>query len=403
MQSAPAELKQNGETGIYYVHWTEGRRSKRCSTRQTNLGAAQAFFGSWLLMGKEAAGLSSAPITCGDAWELYAQDHLKRNVIKPENYQSSWNNLKCAFAALTPAAVTQDKIDAYVRDRTSGKISARGPAKLGTVWKELRQLVTVWNYAVKKRRLASTELPVITLPLPPLPRERWLKRPEITKLLLAAAKLRDPRISRVERFLWLGLETAGRREAIQSLKWNQVDFEMGVIHLNPEGRRQTSKRRADVPISEALAPILRQAYAERINDYVLGTTVIYHINEELAALALSVGVEGVTPHVLRHTAATHMARAGVSLWKIAGVLGNSVAMVEAVYAKHCPEGLQDAVNSISGVERKDGRSAQDGRASSLQVAYTAYTDQEEIQPSRLKSNDFKPTENLHVSSCDTEE
>lgn len=37
-------------------------------------------------------------------------------------------------------------------------------------------------------------------------------------------------------------------------------------------------------------------------------------------IAKAAGVAGVTPNVLRHTAATHMACAGVPLWKIAKVL-----------------------------------------------------------------------------------
>ena len=58
---------------------------------------------------------------------------------------------------------------------------------------------------------------------------------------------------------------------------------------------------------------------------------------------------GISPHTFRHTAATHMARRGVPLYDIAGILGNSLDMVEKVYAKHCPDRLRAAVNSISSV------------------------------------------------------
>ena len=57
---------------------------------------------------------------------------------------------------------------------------------------------------------------------------------------------------------------------------------------------------------------------------------------------------GVSPHVLRHTAASMMARRGVPLFKIAKILGNSVRMVEKVYAKFQLGDLQDAVDTISG-------------------------------------------------------
>ena len=47
-------------------------------------------------------------------------------------------------------------------------------------------------------------------------------------------------------------------------------------------------------------------------------------------------------------AALHMARKGVSLWKIAKILGNTLTMVERVYAKHCPDDLRESVGAISG-------------------------------------------------------
>ena len=44
---------------------------------------------------------------------------------------------------------------------------------------------------------------------------------------------------------------------------------------------------------------------------------------------------------------TWRARA-VPLWIIAKVLGNSLAMVERTYAKHCPDDLRQAVDTITG-------------------------------------------------------
>lgn len=342
--SAP-ELKRS-ENGVWYIHWSEGRRSKRVSTRAKDLASAKAFLAQWLLM--ETSASPGATLTCEEIWETYAAEYLEAGrVLDKRRSETAWNNLKRHFAAYPPAAITQAVIDEYARKRTLGQIGAR-PAKLSTVWLELLKLRASWNWAVKRRPplLTPADLPRYTIPEAPLPRDRWLRDGEIDRLLTAAAELRDNgRLSRAERFLWIALEMAARKRAIELLRWDQVDFETRVVHFLQPGARQTRKRKVSVPISDALLPVLRQAFDERRGPTVLDTTV--PIYRELERVARRAGVEGLTPHVLRHTAATIMARNGVPLWLIAGVLGNSVEMVEKVYAKHCPQHLVSAVNLIS--------------------------------------------------------
>ena len=56
------------------------------------------------------------------------------------------------------------------------------------------------------------------------------------------------------------------------------------------------------------------------------------------------GLESVTRHTLRHTRATMLAQAGVSLWEAAGFLGMSTKTLEAVYAHHSPDFQERAAN-----------------------------------------------------------
>jgi integrase len=112
------------------------------------------------------------------------------------------------------------------------------------------------------------------------------------------------------------------------------------------GRKRTKKRRAVVPISQALWPVLQRMHKERVNDLVLDTES--EVGRLLERIAQRAGIADVTPHVLRHTAATHMARRGVPLYFVAKVLGDTIATVERIYAKHAPEDLRGAVDQISG-------------------------------------------------------
>lgn len=333
------------DNGVYYVHWTEPNgRNKRISTRTKAVRVAQDFFGAWLLLDQKDQGEKAQQATVSELWAVYDRKHVQKDVGSKDTAKYAWQNLEPHFGALLPSAISQDVVDEYVRKRGRGAIGRK--SKPQTCRRELNTLVACLNFS--KVTFAFKK------PADGAARDRWLKADEIEKLMQAAAKLRTPpkegeaqKLTRVERFLWLALETAGRREALMDLTWDRVDFETRVIHLAVPGRAETKKRRASVPISKTLMPILKRALAERdvTDPKVVGGVVM---TKQVKFVAGKAKLVGVTPHVLRHTAATHMARRGVPLWIIAKVLGNTLAMVERVYAKHAPDDLRAAVNSISG-------------------------------------------------------
>lgn len=329
-------LKKSSD-GIFYVHWTDAGRSKRVSTRTRDMAAAKSFLGTWLLMERSAPS-GKESLTVADCWTIYDKKHIQKNVAAPELSDGAWKNLKPHFAELNAVGLKQDDFDAYEAKRIAGKIGR--PSKPVTVRTELARMIAALNY-----NKISTDL---KLPATSPPRDRWLKPDEIDRLMKAAAAKRDKdgKLSRAERFLWLALETAGRRNAVLELTWDRVDFDTGVVHLAVPGRQETKKRRASVPMSPALRQVLTRALKERDKKepLVVGGVVA---NKMVKAVAKDAKVENVSPHVLRHTAATNMARRGVPLWIIAKILGNTLAMVERVYAKHCPDDLRAAVSLIS--------------------------------------------------------
>ncbi|MEO9230947.1 MAG: tyrosine-type recombinase/integrase [Devosia sp.] len=80
---------------------------------------------------------------------------------------------------------------------------------------------------------------------------------------------------------------------------------------------------------------------------------INEVNKGFAAAVIAAGLDPtqVTPHTLRHTAATWMMQAGADLWDAAGFLGMSVQMLERVYGHHHPDHQSSAVDAI-GKRRK---------------------------------------------------
>jgi integrase len=252
-----------------------------------------------------------------------------------------------------------------VKKRLSGHIGRKSVS--ATVRKELLILSACFNWHAKPQRgkmrlIEPSELPIFDLPEVSQPRERWLTLDEV-QALLNAARAPDGRMPRAERFLWLALETAARKQAILDLTWDRVDLERNVIHYALPNQRKTTKNSTSVPISASLRPILLRMREEAENAYVLDHTG--DVWAAIQAIVVRAGLDtnsksrkprtagdtikrtGISPHTLRHTAATHMARSGVPLWKIAKILGNTTAVVEKVYAKWSPDDPAGTVDKIS--------------------------------------------------------
>ncbi|MBL8687411.1 MAG: tyrosine-type recombinase/integrase, partial [Alphaproteobacteria bacterium] len=70
------------------------------------------------------------------------------------------------------------------------------------------------------------------------------------------------------------------------------------------------------------------------------------IKKSFKGACLKAELKNVSPHTLRHTAATWAAQNGATIFDIAGILGQSVVQITERYAKHQPEHLRSAVWSI---------------------------------------------------------
>jgi len=148
------------------------------------------------------------------------------------------------------------------------------------------------------------------------------------------------------RFLVLAVGTASREAALRELTWGQVDLRLGRIRLNPDGRRQTKKRRPTVPIAPTVAAEL--ASWERA-----GNQVITYYGKRLATreffdlLAEEAGVTG-GPNVIRHTVRTWLAEYGVPDSEADVFMGHKAegSATGKRYIHRRPEYLRSVVDAV---------------------------------------------------------
>ena len=280
--------------------------------------------------------------TVADLWEAYRREKEGRRVATGMMHEGK--AVLPHFGHLRPDQVTVDLCRAYSALRHSqGKSD-------GTTWTELGHLRTVFRWAEAGGIIKRA--PRIERPQKPAPKDRWLTHDEIDRLLAA------PMAHHIKLSIVLLLATAARVGAILGLRWVRVDMERGQIDLRASdiGPR---KGRAVVPMNAMARAALQQAREAAQTEYVIewAGQPVKSIKTGFYAAVEKAGLVGVSPHVLRHSAAVHMVQAGIRMDEIAQFLGHSNTSVTfKAYARFSPTHLQTAANVLDFTSIKAVRS-----------------------------------------------
>ncbi len=251
----------------------------------------------------------------------------------------------------------------YVAHRTKQPIRSARPEKTGNparfvskqgVRRELEDLRAAINHH-RKEGLCNQVIEV-TLPERGKRRETFLTRSEVARLLWAAWTMRETQDGRrthrrtgkhIARFILVGLYTGTRHDAVLGASFEKgdgrswIDMKKGVFHRLRDGQRETNKQQPPARLPDRLMLHLR-----RWRELGLSKTAIVEWNGKpvssvktgFASAARAAGLEKhVTPHTLRHTAATWLMDEGHKVWAVAGYLGMSMQVLESTYAKHHPD------------------------------------------------------------------
>lgn len=334
-------LKWLKERQCWYIIWYEAGRRKVRSTGTTDYKRAEAILATFLgKRGSNAGPRDPNEVTIAEALNYYGQ-HKAPKATDPARIGYAIDALLTFWELNALSDITPSTCDAYARHR--GKSA-------GTIRRELATLTAAQNFMLKDGALTRT----VPVPLPekPEPKDRWLTRDEAARLLIAARNGgRETRLY-LPLFILIALHTGARKEAVLSLRWPQIDFERERISFEIPGRRKTKKRRPTLPIPRRLMTFLRYAWVRRSSD--IGPVVhlnglpIKRIDKGFRAAAKRAELDGVTPHTLRHTRGTWLAQAGVSMWDIAGWLGQDPETTARIYAHHSPDFMLSARAAVDG-------------------------------------------------------
>jgi integrase len=296
-----------------------------------------------------------ASVPVADVIARYVRDVAAKRA-RPKEAAQRARALLAYFGNKTLADINGDCCRRYAEQRSTDAAARR----------ELEDLRAAINH--HRREGLCSQVVEVVLPPERAARERWLTRSEAARLILAAWSYREIQKGRptdrrsrrhVAKFMLVALYTGTRASAVcgaaleptPGCGW--IDVERGVFYRRPARRLETKKRQPPVPLPPGLLAHLRrwkrhgQTFAVEWNREPV-TAVKKAFGNVVADAGLG---PDVTPHVLRHTAATWLMQAGVDMWEAAGFLGMTVEMLSQRYGHHHPAHLERAKNSFSAANR----------------------------------------------------
>lgn len=211
-----------------------------------------------------------------------------------------------------------------------------------------------FRFLVREEKLVEDPMENVRSPKPFKPLPRFLNRAQV-EALLQAPDLSTPLGLRDKAILETMYASGLRASEVTHLKTENIDPDIGLLRIFGKGRKERL-----VPIgSSALAAILRYEQEGRPRLLKRKRTrelFLNHSGEGLSRMglwlivrrhALSVGVAHIlTPHVLRHSFATHLLENGADLRALQAMLGHADISTTEIYTHVTRERLRQVFDKF---------------------------------------------------------
>lgn len=241
------------------------------------------------------------------------------------------------------AAATRELLFRYLAERSAARYTARSNARL---------LSTLRRYYKLMRRTGRVEQdPTQLLDAPKLPRSlpKALNESEVEALIRAPA-IDTPLGLRDRAMLELLYATGLRVSELVGLRADQVNLRQGVLRVTGKGGKDRL-----VPIGEEAQHWLER-YVEqsrpllmrgRVTEAIFVTARAQGMTRQMFwvmvkkhGLTAGIASQRISPHVLRHSFATHLLNHGADLRALQLLLGHSSLSTTQIYTYVAKEGLK---------------------------------------------------------------
>jgi len=212
-----------------------------------------------------------------------------------------------------------------------------------------------------------TKNPMATIKSPKIKLEESLpKFLDVSDIEVIFNKLNDRRLFNSRKSLRYYLtvrllySTMARVSELCDIKIRDIDFKNGYIRLKGKG----SKERI-VPVDQKTLELFKEHLKNRISysseDYLMVNTRNQKLNPRVVQTDIKSIKEKcgfpdskiITPHIFRHTGATHLRRSGMDISELQDILGHSSPNTTRIYAKNDITKLKQSYSTMHPLNNED--------------------------------------------------
>ncbi|MCF6147258.1 MAG: tyrosine-type recombinase/integrase [Candidatus Kuenenia sp.] len=274
--------------------------------------------------------------------EVNVSDFIKRHILALQaEYSSHWTySSELTLNEFSEFLKSQgvdvlSKISVEVLE--SFKIEQLNRVKKITVKNKFKIIKAFLNRAIKYGYLTKNPARQIVINGIHQNKTRFFSKEEIEKIFTALDLQEHKRFAYMKNFLMVALYTGMRRGELTHLCIEDADLERKVICVrNKNGFSTKSRKERVIPIHDKLVPVFKGIKKERQQGYCfLHLGKKYNdktATKNFVILCERSGIENAGIHTLRHTFASYLIMAGVSMRMVAEYLGHSTARVTELYS-----------------------------------------------------------------------
>jgi integrase len=241
-------------------------------------------------------------------------------------------------------------IEKFKRERRDSMTRYGEQRKPASVNRELATLSRMFSLAMDNGLVASNPCTKVHKLREDNQRTRYLSAEEEERLMASLTGRRAHLVPLVR----LAIHTGMRRGELLGLRWRNVDFLRGAIHVT----KTKTNRDRDVPLnSEAREILLGLQRESEGEEFVFSNKKtglnLTDVKKGFSSACREAGIQDFKFHDLRHTAGTRLADTGADAFTIAEVLGHATLQMTKRYTHATDKRKRAAVEALSGYAQRN--------------------------------------------------